>query len=236
MPLFVADCPRCASKKMSMDVSAAVFRFVEYNWQRHYEIFCQCRACHRPSIFLVAQEEINSSVAASAESILLYKGSLNDHFRSKGPVTLKDNFVHEPPAFLPEDVLRIYTEAVSCLAINCYNASATMFRLCLDLVTLPLLPEQAADSESQPNKRQRRDLGLRLAWLFDAGLLPASLKELSSCVREDANDGAHRGNLTKEDVEDLLDFTDSLLERLITEPAKLEKAAERRANRRLPPK
>jgi hypothetical protein len=40
------------------------------------------------------------------------------------------------------------------------------------------------------------------------------------------------GYLTKDDAEDLLDFTTALLERLITEPKKLELAEARRQTRR----
>jgi len=42
---------------------------------------------------------------------------------------------------------------------------------------------------------------------------------------------AHAGNLEKEDIEDLLDFTVAFLERQITEPKKLELAEERRQAR-----
>jgi hypothetical protein len=107
-----------------------------------------------------------------------------------------------------------------------------MFRLCVDLTTRPLLPAQEDSTTPQPNSKQRRDLGLRLVWLFDHGKLPSDLRELAKCVREDANDAAHVGNLTKEDAEDLLDFTTALLERLITEPKKLELAEARRKARR----
>ena len=107
-----------------------------------------------------------------------------------------------------------------------------MFRLCVDIATRPLLPE-ADDSDSlQPNARQRRDLGLRLPWLFENGLLPAALTELAKCIREDGNDGAHIGILNKSDADDLLDFTTALLERLYTEPRRLELAEERRKARR----
>jgi hypothetical protein len=40
--------------------------------------------------------------------------------------------------------------------------------------------------------------------------------------------GAHAGNLTKPDAEDVLDFTEALLERLVTEPKRLEIAQQRR--------
>ncbi|MBA3385446.1 MAG: DUF4145 domain-containing protein [Chthoniobacterales bacterium] len=80
----------------------------------------------------------------------------------------------------------------------------------------------------------RRSLGLRLPWLFDHALLPGGLRDLSHCIKEDGNDGAHAGSLSREDAEDLLDFTRALLERLYTEPEKLRLAQERRAERRKP--
>ncbi len=63
-------------------------------------------------------------------------------------------------------------------------------------------------------------------------LLPIALKDLAQCIREDANDAAHTGNLDKADAEDVLDFTTVLLERLYTEPRRLELAEERRKARR----
>jgi hypothetical protein len=84
------------------------------------------------------------------------------------------------------------------------------------------------------NNRTRRDLGLRLPWLFEHGRLPFELRELSSCIREDGNDGTHQGTLTMQEAEDLLDFTTALLERLFTEPRRLEIAKERREKRRVP--
>jgi hypothetical protein len=62
--------------------------------------------------------------------------------------------------------------------------------------------------------------------------LPSDLRELAKCIREDANDGAHVGNLTKEVAEDLLDFKTALLERLFTEPKRLKLAEVRRRARR----
>ena len=68
--------------------------------------------------------------------------------------------------------------------------------------------------------------------MFEHGMLPSGLKELSTCVREDGNDGAHAGTLKREDAQDLLDFTTALLERIYTEPEKLRLAKERRDKRR----
>jgi hypothetical protein len=79
-------------------------------------------------------------------------------------------------------------------------------------------------------------LGPRLKWLFDNKHLPEALRELSLCIKEDGNDGAHVGSLSKSDAEDVLDFSASLLERLYTEPEQLRIAKERRDKRCIPQK
>lgn len=75
---------------------------------------------------------------------------------------------------------------------------------------------------------------MRLPWLFDNRILPSELRDLAGCIKEDGNDGAHAGTLTKADADDLLDFTIALLERVVTEPKRLELAKERRDARRAP--
>lgn len=124
--------------------------------------------------------------------------------------------------------MSVFKEGSACMSIGCYNAAATMFRLCLDLATKSLMPEEGEGL----NNRIKRNLGLRLAWLFDNGILPEALRELSSCIKDDGNDGAHEGSLSKDDAADILDFTFILLERLFTEPKRLEIASQRRLERR----
>ena len=109
------------------------------------------------------------------------------------------------------------------------NAAATMFRLCMDIATRQMLPEK---DEQGLNANIRRNLGLRLPWLFDTKRLPEALRDLSACVKDDGNDGAHEGTLSKVDADDLLDFTIALLERLYTEPERLKLAKSRRDARR----
>jgi len=71
-----------------------------------------------------------------------------------------------------------------------------------------------------------------LPWLFDNSLLPEAVRQLSACIKDDGNDGAHAGTLTRAEAEDLLDFTRVLFERLYTEPMRLRLAQERRETRR----
>jgi len=155
--------------------------------------------------------------------------AVNNYFSIEGHVSQKDEVAEKPPEHLPPDIDAAFREGATCMAVSCYNAAATMFRLCLDFSTRSMLP---ADNVDGLNSKIRFSLGLRLQWLFDTGRLPNALQELASCVKDDGNDGAHEGTLGQADAEDLHDFTVALLERLYTEPARLAEAKARREARR----
>lgn len=165
------------------------------------------------------------------KGLLNVEGVLNKFVNVEGHISLKDNASVAPHEFLPNEIAAAFREGATCVAVGCYNAAGTMFRLCVDLATRSMLPTEETQGL---NAKNRRDLGLRLLWLFASGRLPDSLKELSSCIKEDGNDGAHAGNLSQSDANDLLNFTSILLERIYTEPERLRLAKERRDARRAP--
>ena len=229
MAELVADCPRCGSKRITFDVTQEHFIGRHYDWQSWYEAFCICRHCNYSTTFVLSQNANSDTSAVHKNGLLKLTGAINRYMNIESFVSLKDAAAIEPPEHLPDEIAAAFTEGAKCLAIGCHNAAATMFRLCVDIATRQMLP--AAD-EPEPNARVRRNLGLRLPWLFDTGRLPKALRDLSSCVKEDGNDGAHEGTLSKEDADDLLDFTAALLERMYTEPERLRLAKERRDARR----
>ena len=240
MPLLVADCPRCGAAAHTFDVLAHIYRSQDYGWVNYHEVFSVCRNCDLPTIFGIRMTikgreidlEQSQDISNRPNEIMSVKGSLNRFFEVVRYVSLRDNQQIEPPEHLSGAINKVFKEAAACYSIECYNAAGTMLRLCLDLASRPLLPDPSKSEVLQPDERQRRELGRRLGWLFQQGLVPVELKGLATCVREDGNDGAHAGNLSKEDASDLLDFTVAFLERLITEPKKLELAEARRKERR----
>ena len=234
MSLLVTDCPRCQSAKITFDVYAQVYTGQTHGWKSHYELFCVCKDCSRPTIFLVAANEVQSAqmFAKQTGSLVAYTEGLNRYFEVVRYISIQDNQPISPPEHLPSEVKDIFVEGAKCLAIGCNNAAATMFRLCVDLATKPLLPSAENDAAPLPTRVQRDNLFHRLKWLFETGKLPLILHSLADCIREDGNDGAHVGNLEKEDAEDLLDFTTQLLEQLYTSPKKVELSNARRVERR----
>jgi hypothetical protein len=229
MSELVADCPRCGAKEITFDVRASTVVRWEYQWQQWHEAFAICRNCHKTTVFILSDKGIEEGKFLQKVGPANVEKSLNNFIRVERYVSLRDTETTPPPEHVPENISAIFTEGATCLAVQCYNAAGTMFRLCVDLSTRAMLPEGEA---AGLNQRVRRDLGLRLPWLFEAGFLPKELRELSACIREDGNDGAHAGTLKKADAEDLLDFTIALLERLYTEPARLRLAEKRRQERR----
>ncbi len=230
MAELVADCPRCSSKHITFDVdSAKIFR-QEHGWQNWYEAFSTCRNCERSTIFVLAERVGTDYKQVHRTGLLKMTAALNNYTDVRGFVSHKDKSTVAPPQFIPEEIEAVFLEGATCLAVGCFNAAGTMFRLCVDLATKGMLP---SDDDTQGlTWKVRRDLGLRLPWLFNAGLVPESLRELSTCIKEDGNDGAHAGSLTSDDANDLLDFTSMLLERLYTEPERLRQASQRRSERR----
>jgi hypothetical protein len=228
-PELVADCPRCNARKMSFDILAVTERGKNYDWQTVWESFCVCKHCRRSTVFVLKQLEIVRDVSPT-KVLLTIDGSVQKFAREEGYINIADMAAVEAPEFLPDDVLGAFNEGAKCMAIGCYNAAGTMFRLCVDHASRGKLP---AGVVVGLNYRTRRDLGLRMGWLFDNGLLPEALRDLSTTIREDGNDGAHRGTLSEDDALDIQEFTVALLERIYTEPEKLRLAAERRDARRV---
>lgn len=226
MSIVVADCPRCGSKAVTFDVGQSIQVDYRYNWQRVFEHFAVCRHCHQGVILVGHQDHPDRDISADRLPDLK---ALNDVVSIVDYVSLKNEAPGEAPEHLPKAIEAAFNEGSACLAIGCFNAAAAMFRLCLDLATRDHLPKEDAEGL---NARVRRDLGLRLPWLFKNKIIPGELEELSHCIREDGNDGAHVGILTSEDAEDISDFTNALLSRLYTEPARIKIAAARRDARR----
>src|SRR6266853_1447204 len=213
MAELVSNCPRCGAQEITFDAKAATLRNIAHDWQHIYEVFCVCRKCHRSTIFILEQQIYEEREIFKQQGPLVFKTALNNHVSVKGYISLKDKAGVEPPEHLPEEIAAVFNEGAKCAAIECHNAAGTMFRLCVDLTTQPLLPKEDVEGL---NAKVRRDLGLRLPWLFKNGRLPGGLADLAGCIKEDGNDGAHKGTLEKEDVDDLLDFTRVLLERIYT--------------------
>lgn len=227
MAQLVHDCPRCQSNKITFNVKGEVLLGIKYEWQEHYEVYCECLHCHKGTIFYVEKSDPKYKGANSSPGNV--SGAVNDYYRVRGHITVKDNESSPPPEHLPENIERSYVEGAICMSVGCHNAAATMFRLCLDFATKSLIPD---NEDGGPAAKIKRSLGLRMQWLFDNGILPEALRELADCIKDDGNDGAHEGILDEASAIDLQEFTVTLLERLYTEPEKIRLAKERRAQRR----
>lgn len=229
---IVGNCPRCGAAKITFEVRSFNLLRVDHGWLHWFDFFCICKHCSQSIVFVVKQTDFAVTESIKRSGPLGFGTMLNDCFNIESFRSLKDVAKVKPPEHLPSDIKSAFEEGATCMSVECFNAAATMFRLCIDHATRELLPPEADTNGPKPNVR--RSLGLRLVWLFQNNKLPESLRELSTCIKEDGNDGAHAGTLKKQDAEDLIDFTTVLLERLYTEPERLKQAQARRDARRQP--
>lgn len=231
MPTFVQDCPRCHAKRMTFDIVADVLVSIQYDWKSYFEICGICRRCKRLSVSLISlHSAANRATFASTGKVVAQGGDLASWFEFERYITVADLSSKPAPDALPDDITSAFVEGTRCLAITCPNAAGAMFRLCLDLATKGLLPDEGQPDD--PDKHTRRNLAPRLRYLFDKGLLSAELKPLSDAVKGNGDDGAHEGSLTDEEAEDIYDFAFELLDRIYSQPARLAAAAKRRVDRR----
>jgi len=230
MATYVDNCPRCSTQSITFDVyglnHCGFHDSPIHNKIRQYEFYCVCRQCNKTTIFIGTAKDPRADLTGL--NIEMAKYTLIAIAHISRPLSPADLSTTEPPDYLPPEIKEAYEEGAKCLAIGCYNAAGTMFRLCLDYATKQFLP----DGEDRPVSKIRRSLGLRMDWLFENRHIPLELRDLAECVKDDGNDGAHTGTLDKLAAEDIEEFTYLFLERLYTEPARLAEAKERRAKRR----
>lgn len=242
MSEFVHNCPRCKAEKITFDVvgdnKLKLVDSVHGHQDRSlWEAFSVCRRCGESTVFVLktANDQAEKTVRRD-KNLTEFPEVLNKWFDYRGYINIKHIGSREPPLYLPEHILASFTEAATCASVQCFNAAGAMYRLCIDLATKDLLPEddspKASGAQATPNAHERKNLGPRLAWLFQNNGLPPELRELAECITYDGNDGAHDGSLTNDEAEDLGDFAFALLERLYTEPKKLQLASARRTARR----
>ena len=230
MPQFITDCPRCGVKNTTFDLMT--FVYLRGSEPGAGEVFSVCRACHRSTVFIIAPRNI-SLEGAFSDRYEFNKAVLNEHLTLIGRVSLIDMITTAPPEHIPEDINKAFLEGSACLSAECPNASVAMYRLCLDLATKSLLPQGDVPGLSE---HVRRNLSPRLKWLFENKRLDDALEDLSHCIKDNGNDGAHDGTVGDKDAQDVQEFTFELLEKLYTQPKKIELARERRNDRHKTPK
>ena len=128
---LVSDCPRCGAAKTTFDVLAGHFLGEQYQWQTWYDAFCVCRHCHKTAVFVLSQLKA-ADETLHAVGLMGLLDSVNNHFRVESFRSLKDIVRDDPPEHVPAEIKAAFTEGATCMAVECFNAAATMFRLCIE--------------------------------------------------------------------------------------------------------
>ena len=221
MPILVSDCPRCATSKITFDVLGESdlrgenFPSNVREDAKVYEIFCRCRSCSMSTTFVVAAPPPGRT-GVSWVNPLGIECSIDRPYQVVNFVSIADLKARDAPEHVPKPIRQAFMEGSRSYAIGCWNAAGCMFRASIDLATRSVLDGIIAKDE-----RDVRWLGRRLSWMFKNGHLPADLKELSACIKEDGDDAAHSATLNEADASDLQDFSCVLLERIFTDVEKV---------------
>ena len=218
--MLICDCPRCGAKRITFDTLGCIPNTSDDDL---FEVFGSCRSCHTSTVFLVRNISQNSF-----KNLMEGDFAINNYIEVEGVVNLVPVNSSSVPKHLPGGIEKPFREALSCSAIQAWNAAGCMFRTTVDLATKEQLQKL---QKKKPPKDLKQYLAKRIDWLFDIGHISEKLKDLSTCIRKDGNDAAHEANLGKEDIEDVCDFTTLLLEELYTTPVKIQEAIQRQQHR-----
>lgn len=230
--MITADCPRCGAGMVTFDLLSSKLIVVQDDVD-HFETFCVCRRCRRPSVFELEPRWSDTKLENPD-----YAGKVvNWAFSTVRVAPPIFPGAAKCPEYVPPEIENSFNEAARCLAVSCNDAAGTMFRKTLDRATRALISvEPESVDKADPEYiawKVFKDLRLRLNWLFDRGLLPGTLSALASCVHQDGNDAAHADEtIGPEAAVDLQDFTASILETLYTGPGRIAANVARRQKRR----
>ncbi|HFF8234827.1 DUF4145 domain-containing protein [Acinetobacter baumannii] len=241
---FVFDCPVCNVKHTTFDVKGWGNPVKGPNEELLFQLFSVCRACKMATCITATVNEayvksfsLNLGMRSNEENpvIPIMQKILTEQERDLRMFFSEFRFIPVipnkalAPEYLPPELDKIFNEASKCLAIGCFNASAAMFRLCLDVVTKGLVD---LNDHLAPSRDDKKTIHNRLNWIFKNRILNSGLEDLSRCIKDDGNDGAHDGNIGKDEADDLFDFTYELLEQVYTQPERIRLAQVRRQERR----
>ena len=220
---MIADCPRCGAQRVAFVVCGnnrlSEPRDAEYSegTSVKWEVYGICQACLDGAMFVVspkAESTMGGALAAPVHASYRYQ--------VVGHITIRDGRPTQPPEHLRAEVKVAFEEAAKCRAVGCPNAAGAMFRLCLELATRKLLPEEM----------HKARLADKLKQLFAEGKLPQDLRPLSSVIKDDGNDATHHGTLDADAAADMEDFTIEILRKIYTEEGRAKAAQARRDKRR----
>ena len=210
--MLVSTCPHCKSRRMSFSFQGESYMQEEYfgTWNT----FWTCSYCDAAIIAILEP----SSETANTHSPSQLGNTLTKHFAimEVHPKTSTATLDH-----VPNSILDTYIEANSCLDHQGWTSAGIMFRKVLEMTTVELGPKD--------NKFRSKPLYHRIEELAATNLLPDSMRELAHEIRLGGNVAAHEEEYSKEEAEELREFSELFLTYLFTLPHKI--SASRRKSR-----
>jgi hypothetical protein len=212
---FTGDCPHCRSRSAFLTVSSTVETKPETLPVSGLAAILQCQGCKRFILGIVGRYQGGSGSAFQNEytyTIHYPVGFPDDKAAEEIPAGIKENF----------------QEALRCLWVNSYNATAEMCRRAVEGSCIQL---------GAP--RSKKKLEDKIDWLAEKGTITPFMAQVAHKITLGGNRGAHFPNLAnvsegewvssdegvigKEQAEAIIKFTRELFHHVYVVPRELEK-------------
>lgn len=221
MSFLSTKCNHCYTERIKLNVRS------KYSVDITSYFFLSCEGCDQPTIVSAIIKHTRNQRSHIVPVIFNIDDDIDIQKCFHTIRTIySENSTHlfKCPLHVPSDIENCFNEAAKCYQIQCYVACSSMLRLCLDLITKDLM--------KSAEEKEINNLSKRINHLIEINIIPSDLKDFAHSIRLDGNDAAHDGSTSKDEANDLMDFSILLLERIYTNKEKLRIAEERRSNRR----
>jgi hypothetical protein len=214
MPSIVTECPHCGAEKIGFPIiaerrRASIVRTPNVTRSSIWDCLATCSGCEAGVLLVFGH---NADVSAQHQS----PANCPSDPRVWGYVlnlVLPAPKPSHAPDHLPDPLPNLFLQAADALKRSSWDASGAMSRKTVDVCTKLLMKEEA---------KQYRDMKPRIDALAASGALTPQLKEWAHQVRLDGNDAVHDEDpFTKDEAEELLDFTELFLTYVYALPGRL---------------
>ena len=214
MPSIILPCPHCGAESVGFYIASDRMRPSTVNSyhvpHRVWDDLAICTKCEHAVIVVYALSE--SDVARQSSPAQCPSDPENWGFKLID--VLPRPRPSRAPEHLPDPLPNIFVQAANALKRGDWDASGAMSRKTLDVSTKLLMKDAA---------KPVGNLGPRIDALAKQGKLTEDLQQWAHHIRMDGNDASHDEDpFTKDEAEELLDFTELFLTYVFTLPGRMK--------------
>lgn len=216
-PTLKANCPNCRTVDQAFSYQHFYLHTANWGGLVRETLLFSCNGCSFP-LTVVIWRIGNHGSTISDKSIQIHP-DYNDKAWAVIDIFPGPYMVGSAPEHTPENIASFFNQGCGALERGYWDIAGMGYGKALDTATKRLIRlKEGDDSSALKYKLQKR-----IDWLHEKGCLTDQLKDWAHIVRIERNDASHEEEpFTKEEAEQLHQFTEVFLLYVFTLPGRIE--------------